>query len=70
MIFMIWKVMYTSYSTPKNYLEQEQDKKENVEARSTIKLFPPREEVLQAWKHCDITLWSPLQDIMWTPIPP
>ncbi len=47
----------------------EQDKKENVAARSKIKLFSPTEEALQAWKHHDIALWSPLQDIMQTLIP-
>ena len=50
-------------------LFEEQDKKENVEARSKIKLFSPTEEVLQAWKHRNVALWSPLQDIMQTPIP-
>jgi hypothetical protein len=47
----------------------EQDKKENVAARSKIKLFSPTEEALQAWKHHDIALWSPLQDIMQALIP-
>jgi hypothetical protein len=50
-------------------LFEEQDEKENVEARSKIKLFFPIEEVLQVWRHCDVTLWSPLLDIMQTPIP-
>jgi hypothetical protein len=27
------------------------------------------EVVLQVWKHHDIDLWSPLQDLMVTPIP-
>jgi hypothetical protein len=47
---------------------EEQDKKENLEVRSEIKLLSPMEKVLHVWKHCNITLWSPLQDIMWTPI--
>jgi hypothetical protein len=50
-------------------LFEEQDKKGNVEARSKIKLFSPTEEVLHAWKHRNVALWSPLQDIMQTPIP-
>jgi hypothetical protein len=50
-------------------LFEEQDEKENVEARSKIMLLSPIEEVFQVWKHLDVTLWSPLQDIMWTPIP-
>jgi hypothetical protein len=37
---------------------EEQEKKENVVARSKIKLFSPTEEALQAWKHCDVALWS------------
>jgi hypothetical protein len=32
-------------------------------------LLSPIEEVFQVWKHLDVTLWSPLQDIMWTPVP-
>jgi hypothetical protein len=50
-------------------LFEEQDKKENVEVRSKIKLFSPTEEVLQTWKHLDVALLSLLQDIMLTPIP-
>jgi hypothetical protein len=50
-------------------LFEEQDEKENVEARSKIMLLSPIEEVFQVWKHLDVTLWSPLQDIMWTPVP-
>jgi hypothetical protein len=49
-------------------LFEEQDKKENLEVRSEIKLLSPIEEVLHVWKHCNATLWSPLQDILWTPI--
>jgi hypothetical protein len=49
-------------------LFEEQDEKENAETRSEINLLSPIEEVLHIWKHCDITLWSPLQDILWTPI--
>jgi hypothetical protein len=44
-----------------NQLSGEHNKRENVEARSEIKLFSPMDEVLQTWKHCDIPLWSPLQ---------
>jgi hypothetical protein len=50
-------------------LFEEQDKRENVEARSEIKLSSPMGEILQAWKYHDIALRYPLQDIMWTPIP-
>jgi hypothetical protein len=51
-------------------LFEEQDEKKNVEARSKIKLLsPPTEEALPVLKHCDVALWSPLQDIMWTTIP-
>jgi hypothetical protein len=50
-------------------LFQEQDEKENVEAESKIMLLSPIEEVLQVWKHCGVNLWSPLQDLMQTPIP-
>jgi hypothetical protein len=32
-------------------------------------LLSPIKEVFQVWKHRRVTLWSPLQDIMQTPIP-
>jgi hypothetical protein len=40
-----------------------------VVADGKIMLFSPSEEVSQVWKHHGIHLWSPLQDLMWTPIP-
>jgi hypothetical protein len=47
-----------------------QDKKENVVATSEIKLFSPTKEALQAWRHHNIVLWSPLQqDTICNPIP-
>jgi hypothetical protein len=50
-------------------LFEEQDKKENKVVDSKILLLFPIEEVLQVWKHCNINLWTSLQDFMWTPIP-
>jgi hypothetical protein len=51
-------------------LFEEQDEKENVEAESKIMLLSPIKEVLQVWKHHCIDLsWSPLQEVMETPIP-
>jgi hypothetical protein len=50
-------------------LFEEQDERENVETESKIMLLSPMEVVLQVWKHHDIDLWSPLQDLMMTPIP-
>jgi hypothetical protein len=58
----------SALSNTKEFYE-EQDEKENVVARSKIKLFSPAEEAFQAWKHCNVALWSPLQDTMQTPIP-
>jgi hypothetical protein len=52
-----------------NGFYNEQDEKENVVTTSEIKLFSPTKETLQAWRHCNVVLWSPLQDTMWTPIP-
>jgi hypothetical protein len=46
-----------------------QDEKENVVATSEIKLFSPTKEALQAWRHHNIVLWSPLQDTIRNPIP-
>jgi hypothetical protein len=48
---------------------EEQDEMEDMAADSKIMLFPPFKEVLQVWKHYGTDLWSPLQDLMWTPIP-
>ena len=50
-------------------LFEEQDEKENVEVESKIMLLSPIKEVLQVWKHHNIDMWSPLQDLMVTPIP-
>jgi hypothetical protein len=48
---------------------EEQDEKENVEVESKIMPLSPIEVVFQVWKHCNVAPWSPLPDIMWTPIP-
>jgi hypothetical protein len=40
-----------------------------VVAWSKIKLLSATKEALQVWKSCGITLWSPMQDIIQTPIP-
>jgi hypothetical protein len=41
-----------------------------VAADSSMTIFSsPIEEILQAWRHCCTDLWSPLQDLMQTPIP-
>ena len=50
-------------------LFEEQDEMEDMAADSKIMIFSPIEEVLQVWKHHGIDLWSPLQDLMGTPIP-
>jgi hypothetical protein len=49
-------------------LFEEQHTKENVEVRSKINLLSTIVDIQHIWKHCDIALWSLLQDIMQTPI--
>jgi hypothetical protein len=50
-------------------LFKEQEEMENMEKDGKIMLFSTLEGVLQVWKHCGINQWSPLQDLMWTPLP-
>jgi hypothetical protein len=47
---------------------EEKYTKENVEARSEINLLYTIEDIQHVWKHHDVTLWSPFQNIMQTPI--
>jgi hypothetical protein len=50
-------------------LFEEQDEMEDMVVDRKRMLFSPIKEVLQVWKHHGINLWSPLQDLMQTPIP-
>jgi hypothetical protein len=50
-------------------LFEEQDEKEDMVAEGKIMLFSPIKEVSPVWKDWGIDLWSPLQDLIWTPIP-
>jgi hypothetical protein len=57
-----------SVITDTKELLEEQDEMVNMAVDCKVTLFSPVEEALQVWKHCSTDLWSPLQDLMWTPI--
>jgi hypothetical protein len=42
---------------------------EDMATDSIIMQFSPIKEAVQGWKHRGINMWSPLQDLMQTPIP-
>jgi hypothetical protein len=44
-------------------------KKSHFDPRNRVPDVSATKEALQVWKSCGITLWSPIQDIIQTPIP-